>query len=286
MRPTLADILATGRNPALALQTLASLEESQKAWDLAAQTYETAFIETSTGRLWRSAVWAELDRAFIPGSTVLEMNCGTGVDAIHLARRGIAVCACDISSAMIERARDGATAAGLDRLIDFRVLATEELDQIPLEERFTGAFSNFSGLNCVADLNAVSQTLAARLDQDSIVLLCMLGPSAKWERLWRIIQRTIDRIGHRKPESRTPRSVQVTRYSYKEVAAAFQPHFELRSRKGIGIFVPPAFVDRTAARFPKIIRMLGAVDRVVAKMPFFRDHGGCVLLEFERTART
>jgi SAM-dependent methyltransferase len=273
-------------NPALALQTLASLEESQKAWDLAAQTYESAFIETSTGRLWRSAVWAELDRAFIPGSTVLEMNCGTGVDAIHLASRGIAVCACDISSAMIERARNGATAAGLDRLIDFRVLATEELDQIPLEERFTGAFSNFSGLNCVADLNAVSQTLAARLDQDSIVLLCMLGPSAKWERFWRIVQRTIDRIGHRKPESRTPRSVQVTRYSYKDVAAAFQPYFELRSRKGIGIFVPPAFVDRTAARFPKIIRMLGAVDRVVAKMPFFRDHGGCVLLEFERTART
>jgi len=263
----------------LALQTLASLEQSQKTWDLAAQTYESAFIETSTGRQWRSAVWAELDRAFIPGSTVLEMNCGTGVDAIHLASRGIAVCACDISSAMIERARNGATAAGLDRLIKFRVLATEKLDQIPLEERFTGAFSNFSGLNCVADLNAVSQTLAARLEPNSIVLLCMLGPSTKWERFWRIVQRRIVRIGYR-----TPRSVQVTRYSYKEVAAAFQPYFDLRSRKGIGIFVPPAFVDRTAARFPKVIRLLGAVDRVVAKMPFFRDHGGCVLLELQRTA--
>jgi hypothetical protein len=80
-------------------------------------------------------------------------------------------------------------------------------------------------------------------------------------------------------------SVPVTRYSYREVTTAFQPYFELRSRKGIGIFVPPAFVDKTAARFPKIIRMLGTLDRIVAKMPFFRDHGGCVLLEFERTAK-
>ena len=213
------------------------------------------------------------------------MNCGTGVDAIHLARRGISLCACDISSAMIERASNSATAAGLDRLIEFRVLATENLDQIPLDEQFAGAFSNFSGLNCVSDLRAVSHILATRLAPGSSVLLCMLGPSAKWERLWRIIQRGLDKMERRRPESKPPRSVQVTRYSYKEVAAALQPYFDLRGRKGIGIFVPPAFVDKTAARFPKIIHMLGWMDRVVAKMPFFRDFGGCVLLEFVRTAR-
>jgi SAM-dependent methyltransferase len=275
-------------------QTMTALEESKSRWDVAAQTYEKAFIETLTGALWRSSVWKELDRAFVPGSRILEMNCGTGVDAIHLARRGISVCACDISSAMIERARNSASAAGLDRLIEFRVLATENLDRIPLDERFAGAFSNFSGLNCVSDLRAVSHTLAARLTPGSRVLLCMLGPSAKWERVWRIVQRRLDKMERRPPESKTPESklpesktpgsVQVTRYSYKEVAAAFQPYFDLRGRKGIGIFVPPAFVDRTAARFPKIIRMLGSIDQAVATMPFFRDFGGCVLLELERTA--
>jgi SAM-dependent methyltransferase len=266
-------------------QIMTALEESKERWDVAAQTYEKAFIETLTGKLWRSAVWAELDQAFVPGSTVLEMNCGTGVDAIHLAKRGIAVLACDISSAMIERARSNAAAAGLDGLIEFRVLPTENLEQIPRDRRFAGAFSNFSGLNCVGDLVVVSASLAARLDPGSIVLLCMLGPSSKWERLWRIVQRRLDHIERRRPESNTAQSIQVTRYSYKEVAAAFRPYFDLRSRKGIGIFVPPAFVERTAARFPNILRMLGSLDRAVAKMPFFRDYGGCVLLEFERTVK-
>lgn len=265
-------------------QTMIALEESKERWDTAAQTYETAFVETLTGKLWRSTVWSELDQAFPPGSKVLEMNCGTGVDAIHLAERGIAVVACDISSAMIERASRNAAIAGLDRLIEFRVLATENLDQIPTDESFAGAFSNFSGLNCVGDLGAVSKALAARLDPGSIVLLCMLGPSAKWERFWRIVQRALENV-HQQPRKRkSASSFQVTRYSYREVAAAFQPYFDLRRRKGIGIFVPPAFVDRTAARFPRVIRMLGLLERAVAKMPFFRDHGGCVLLQFERTA--
>lgn len=261
---------------------MTTLEESKELWDIAAQTYEKAFVETLTGRLWRSAVWSELDRVFRPGSRVLEMNCGTGVDAIHLAKRGVAVCACDISSAMIERARANASAAGLERLLHFRVLATEDLDRIPVDERFAGAFSNFSGLNCVRDLSSVSQTLAARLSPGSVVLLCMLGPSMKWERFWRIVQHRVGNVDERRPESR---SFQVTRYSCREVEAAFQPWFDLRSRKGIGIFVPPSFLDKTAARFPKVISMLGAMDRIVAKRPFFRDHGGCVLLEFERTAR-
>jgi SAM-dependent methyltransferase len=264
---------------------MTTLEESKELWDVAAQTYEKAFVDTLTGRLWRAAVWTELDRAFPPGSRVLEMNCGTGVDAIHLAKRGVAVCACDISPAMIERARNSASAAGLDGLLQFRVLPTEDLNRIPVHERFAGAFSNFSGLNCVSDLSAVSQTLAARLSPGSVVLLCMLGPSMKWERFWRIVQRRVGKVEKQDPQSRIPRSFQVTRYSCREVAAALQPWFHLRRRKGIGIFVPPAFLDTTAARFPKIIRTLAALERVVAKAPFFRDHGACVLLEFQRTAR-
>ena len=265
-------------------QTMTLLEESQKRWDIAAETYEKAFVETLTGTLWRSAVWSELDRVFPPGSTVLEMNCGTGVDARHLAKRGVAVCACDISAGMIERARDSAVAAGLDGLLEFRVLATENLDQISPDRRFSGAFSNFSGLNCVSDLGFVSKTLAARLISGSQVLLCMLGPSAKWEGFWRMIQRRFTSPEELETVSKTSTKFEVKRYSVDEVAAAFAPSFRLCGRKGIGIFVPPAFVDHLSSRFPITVGMLATVDALVSKLPFFRDHGGCVLLEFERTA--
>ncbi len=54
----------------------------------------------------------------VPGRTVLEMGCGTGTNAIELARRGYRVTAVDLVPMAIERARDKAKDAGVT--IDFR----------------------------------------------------------------------------------------------------------------------------------------------------------------------
>src|SRR5690606_23171976 len=51
-------------------------------------------------RRLRSAAWAWMDRAFRPGDRVLELGCGTGADAVHLAGRGVAVVATDVSAEM------------------------------------------------------------------------------------------------------------------------------------------------------------------------------------------
>src|ERR1700739_2271027 len=121
-----------------------SLKFSERYWNEAAETYPRAFTETSVGKMWRDAVWRELDPAFAPGSRVLELNCGTGIDALHLAQRGVSVLACDISSRMIEMARKNIRATDRAGAIDFRVLATEQLSELHGEAIFDGAFCNFS----------------------------------------------------------------------------------------------------------------------------------------------
>ncbi|MFZ0817077.1 MAG: methyltransferase domain-containing protein, partial [Candidatus Sulfotelmatobacter sp.] len=120
-------------------------------WDLTAENYDRIFSETIVGKIQRDAVWCELDKNFQPGIRVLELNCGTGVDAVHLAARGVQVVACDLSSKMIDAARQRSGATGLDALVDFRVLATEKIGSLVGDGLFDGAFSNFSGLNCVQD---------------------------------------------------------------------------------------------------------------------------------------
>src|ERR1700691_6231741 len=95
-------------------------------WDRTAENYDRIFSETVVGRIQRDAVWHEMDKIFQPGMRILELNCGTGIDAVHLAARGVRVVACDLSSGMIHAARQRSSAAGLDALVDFRVLATED----------------------------------------------------------------------------------------------------------------------------------------------------------------
>src|SRR5215471_7976723 len=97
----------------------------QAYWNIAAETYEHVFTETLPGQLWRDSVWRELDTGFLSGQRVLELNCGTGIDALHLASRGVSVVACDISSRMIELARQRAAGSCFANLVDFHILPSE-----------------------------------------------------------------------------------------------------------------------------------------------------------------
>src|ERR1700682_1087014 len=136
------------------------MESAAQYWNAAAEPYEQEFAGTVIGRTRREAVWREVDRIFSSGQRVLELNCGTGINALHLAGRVLRVLACDIAPRMIELARERASTSRFAPSIDFRVLATEDIGVLDGEGPFDGAFSNFSGLNCVEDLTVVARNLS------------------------------------------------------------------------------------------------------------------------------
>jgi hypothetical protein len=78
--------------------------------------------------------------------------------------------------------------------------------------------------------------------------------------------------------------VQVHYPSRKDITRLFEPEFGLRSCKGIGITVPPSYLDHWARRFPQATRTLARVDIVIGTLPFLRSMANCILLEFERIA--
>jgi ubiquinone/menaquinone biosynthesis C-methylase UbiE len=90
--------------------TLEGSMASPPPFDTVAETYDEVFSASAIGRAQRDAVWSEMDRVFAGGQRILEINCGTGIDAIHMARRGIHVEACDSSSRMIASAQRRADA--------------------------------------------------------------------------------------------------------------------------------------------------------------------------------
>jgi SAM-dependent methyltransferase len=70
---------------------------------------------------------AALDTREVPGPRrALDVGCGTGDNAIELARRGFEVTAIDIAERPLERARAKAAAAGV--AVDFRVADVTALD--------------------------------------------------------------------------------------------------------------------------------------------------------------
>src|ERR1043166_6681556 len=84
------------------------------AFDIMAADYDTAFSRSLTGDCQRSQVYEWLSD-FIKDKkelNILEINCGTGDDALWLASLGHSVIATDISAAMIAEAKDKAAFTG------------------------------------------------------------------------------------------------------------------------------------------------------------------------------
>src|SRR5690606_1446995 len=120
------------------------------AFDALAPTYDADFGAGDIGGRLRRAVWRRVDAAFPRDCRVLDLGCGTGEDAVHLAGGGRRVVAIDASPAMVAQARAKAIARGVADRVDVRELPIERLDDLAEPAPFDAVLSNFGALNCVA----------------------------------------------------------------------------------------------------------------------------------------
>ncbi|MDA1013340.1 MAG: methyltransferase domain-containing protein [Planctomycetota bacterium] len=261
-------------------------------FDELATDYDASFTNTLIGRLMRQAVWQILDRCFPCPSRILELNCGTGEDAVQLARNGHRVLATDVSASMIDRARCKATAAGVADLITFRQLAIESLDQLdqphaldrssgpescdPCEIPFDGVLSNFGGLNCAGDLMQVSRQLGQLVAPRATVVLCVMGPLVPWEWAYYLARLSPSRAFRRLKRGGCSWRGLVIRYpSIRRFKSCFHAEFATRRVSALGALVPPPYLEAWAQRFPSIVGFLNRLERKIESwplLPSLADH--------------
>lgn len=266
-------------------------------FDAVAADYDKTFTASRIGQAQREFTWRELDRIFRPGQRVLEINCGTGVDAIHLAGRGIQVVACDISPRMIQEANRNADRAQRQSKFAiepaFRVLATEDIGTLKgegLVAGFDGALSNFAGLNCVENLSAVARDLGKLLKPRATAIFCLFGRFCIWEIFWHLAHaqpgKAFRRLRKRGVTALLAEgaTVRVHYPSVSRLARDFAPEFVLKEWKGIGVASPPSYLEHLAQRFPRIFDGCVRFDRRWGSYPILRAMADHMLLTFERRA--
>lgn len=257
-------------------------------FDAVADRYDEAFTQSRIGRAQRGSVWKEMERVFQRGDRVLEIGCGTGLDACFLAERGVTVVACDNSPRMIAMATRRIAESGQERFVQPYLLGAEEIASLRDGSRFDGAFSNFGALNCVQDLGQLARDLAALLKPGATALLCLMGPCCLWEVAWYLGQAKPGKAFRRThPGGVTARLtddafVRVHYPSVRSLERTFAPEFHLVSVKGIGVAVPPSYVEGWARRFPRLLRLAERADSYLGRCPGVRDLADHILLRFQR----
>ena len=255
-------------------------------FDQMAREYDDVFTNSMIGRAQRETVWNALTRTFRSGDHILELNCGTGEDALFLARNGVSVTACDTSEQMITIASSRLRTEAPHAAIEFNLLPTERLRDLKTTTMFDGAFSNFSGLNCVADLRQTAADLAKLLSPGAPLLLCLSTRFCLWEMVWFVLHGNFRKAFRRCSGHATARAGEFTVDVYyptvRKLQTLFSPSFVLRSCTGVGITVPPSYVEAWIRNHPKLLRMLSTIDKAISSCPGFRVLGDHVLLRFER----
>jgi SAM-dependent methyltransferase len=263
------------------------LEDTRSAFDSVAADYDgprgnNELIQDMRGEMWR---W--LDRVFPTAARLLDLGCGTGLDAVRMAHRGHRVTATDWSPQMVCRTADRARSEQVTDRVRTMALGAHELDRLDAESPYDGAYSNLGPLNCVPNLADVSRECKRLLRPDGRLVFTVIGRYCPWEfghyaRLGRWRRATLRFARGVVPVTMNHQTIWTRYYSPREFYRAFEPHFFLEHYRGLGLFAPPPYLTWVRETYPRCYRWLWSLDKRLAGWPPLRAMGDHFLIVMRR----
>lgn len=273
--------------PALSKSASAALLDTRDAFDSVAADYDgprgnNALIQDMRGEMWR---W--LDASFAGASHLLDVGCGTGLDAVRMAEHGYRVTATDWSPRMTERTHDRAQRARVSDRVRTVNLGAHELDRIEGRDLFDGAYSNLGALNCLPDLTVVSRECARLIKPRGRVVFAVIGRWCPWEIGYYAAQRNWARIRARFARGMLPvrmngRIVWTAYWTPAALYRAFANEFALVHYRGMCVFAPPPYMTWMKERHPRWYAQSWRWDRRVCGWPMLRGLGDHFLIVMAR----
>jgi SAM-dependent methyltransferase len=157
-------------------------EQSAAYYDGLAAHYDS-HLTNPHDVLARTAFQDLVARHVLPGSTLLDFGCGTGVDALNYAQRGYRVLAYDNSAGMLaELERRCRNEIGAGAILPCSMDYLAFLNRWPEWPAPNAAVANFAALNLIRDLRPLFETFARRLTPPGWVIVSILNP-IHWTKL-------------------------------------------------------------------------------------------------------
>jgi SAM-dependent methyltransferase len=264
-------------------------------FDRTACDYDRQFTDTAIGKMQRACVYRLSGLAVAEPATaesagaVLEINCGTGADAVWLAGLGYRVLATDRSPKMVEIAQKKLTEAHFGATSRATICDINRLSALTADDftKFDLIWSNFGGLNCLSDkdLSRLNDTLPNLLSKKGRFIAVIMGRFCWWESLYFCLKgnlrqafRRFKKDGITAPTGEPGDFVTTWYYTPRALRQLF-PNFTVNNLQPIGFWVPPSYLEPFFRRFPRFLRALNVLERWATArwMAWGSDH---FLIEF------
>jgi ubiquinone/menaquinone biosynthesis C-methylase UbiE len=239
------------------------LETIAEAFSRTAEKYDSFAEDHPHLTRMRSKVYLHVMRYVPRGAHILELNAGTGTDAVQLAQRGYSIHATDIAPGMLKRLPEKVEKLGLHDRVTMEArsfLSLEDVEGSP----FDAVFSDLGGLNCVPNLTPVIAQLPIVLKRNGIVTWVLMPPVCLWE-MAEVFRGNFSLAFRRFTHSSVRANLEglnfdVYYFSPRQVIGWFGSDFELLALEGLSVITPTAESKNFAKWYPRWYRVLSWLD--------------------------
>lgn len=273
-------------------QATSNIQEQQaaEAFNKQSAVFDAIYSTNIIIQYKRKRVRENVESFLQPNSSILELNAGTGEDALYFASKGHTVHATDIAADMQEKLKQKINAAGFEKNVSTEICSFNNLETLQGKGPFDLIFSNFAGLNCTGELDKVLQQFSSLLKPGGLVTLVVMPRFCWWEFL--LFLRGNFKTAFRRFNSRNGVRAHIEGtcftcwyYSPEYIINVLKKDFEVLSVEGLCTIVPPSYFENFPTKHPKLYSWLQKQEQQLKSKWPWKNTGDYFIITLRRSGR-
>ncbi|MEZ7901661.1 MAG: methyltransferase domain-containing protein [Flavobacteriales bacterium] len=249
----------------------------KKGFSKIAEEYEELEESSSLIQYKRKIIRGHLLNRLDKGSNLLEINCGSGLDALYFAKRGYKVLATDVANGMLQEVKLKIGRNKLEGKLSCQKVSFDELSKFE-EKQFSGIFSNFGGLNCIdgSEINQVIKDFAKIIKPRGVITLVIMPKNTpyEWLRILKGNKSAFRRLNTDGVIANVKGEKIMTYYhSAGEVKRMLKQDFENIQIENIFTFGPSGSSYHYPKKYPFLFKVLITIDKFLNKIGVLKGVG-------------
>jgi ubiquinone/menaquinone biosynthesis C-methylase UbiE len=249
-------------------------ELAEAAFSSQSVIFDKIYADNTIVSYKRDRVRSHVLQYLAPDSLILELNSGTGEDALFFAQQGHRVHATDISTGMQQQLKAKMQLNGVQASVSNELCSFTHLHELLNKGPYDHIFSNFAGLNCTGELHKVLYSFHSLLKPNGKVTLVILPEFCLWEFL--LIFKGKFRTAFRRLFGSKGITAHVEGtyfkcwyYNPSYIINRLKDKFNVLGVEGLCTIVPPSYIEGFAEKHPKAYSFLKTKeDKLKSKWPW------------------
>ncbi len=262
------------------------LNSAKEAFTEQSSIFDTTYSDSFITQYKRYRIRKVIDQIKLPeNSNILELNGGTGEDAIYFAKLGHTVHSTDLSEGMLSQMRSKITTHNLEHQIKSSQLDYHDLSSLQ-GEKYDLIYSNFGGLNCTENLSQVLNQMPSLLNKNGKICLVIMPPCSLWE--WLSLLKGNFRLAFRRlKKNGTPSHIEGKHflswyYTPKFIKQQLETHCREVLTEGLCLIAPPVHYEHHFFNKVKTFKFLCKLEEKICNIYPFNAMADYFILVLEK----